>query len=110
MAQRTKGAVPSPRSGGRGSALIIAVGLIFAAGVGFAVGYTVGKKSSEMQPMQLVGSREKPTAPAPTPPRKPAEPEDPLKAPKIAINVPAHAPTKGPADAPITIVEFSEFQ
>jgi hypothetical protein len=110
MAQKVKQAVPDPKQGGRSSALLIGLGLIFAAGVGFAVGYTVGKKGG-MQPVQLVGSREKPQ---PTPPsrreRPPPEPEDPLKAPKTPIEVAAHSPTKGPKNAPVTIVEFSEFQ
>jgi len=110
MAQKQNRSVPSPKPSRRGSGFLVGVGLLFSAGVGFAVGYTVGKKSSEMQSVQLLGSREKPQPQPPQPPRRPPEPEDPLKAPKVAISVPAHAPTKGPGNAPVTIIEFSEFQ
>lgn len=113
MSQKIKpSAVPSPRSGMRSSAFLIGLGLLFAAGVGFAVGYTVGKKTSSMQPMQLLGSRDKPQPPPPERPKPPPprEPEDPFKGPKTEIAVAAHSPSKGPQNAPITIVEFSEFE
>ena len=112
MAQKSgKGAVPTPRSGGKNTLLITVLGLVFMTGVGFAVGYTVGKKSEGgMQTMQLVGSKEKPKPPPAAAPERQKEPEDPLKAPKVAVDIPAHSPTKGPANAPVTIVEFSEFQ
>ena len=113
MTQKPKpSAVPSPRSGLRNSAFLIGLGLLFAAGVGFAVGYTVGKKTSSMQPMQLLGSRDKPQPPPPERPKPPPprEPEDPLKGPKTEIAVAAHSPSKGPKNAPVTIVEFSEFE
>jgi protein-disulfide isomerase len=105
--------VPAPRQGGRNTIFLTVAGLVFTTGVGFAVGYTVGKKSSEMQAVQLVASKDKPQPSRPqppSPPPKPREPEDPLKAPKVTVNVPSHSPSKGPAGAPITIVEFSEFQ
>ena len=112
MTQKPKStAVPPPRGGLRSSAFLIGLGLLFAAGVGFAVGYTVGKKTSSMQPMQLLGSRDKPQPPPPERPKPPPrEPEDPLKGPKAAIEVAAHSPAKGPKNAPVTIVEFSEFE
>ena len=113
MAQKTgKSAVPAPRAGGRNTTLMTIAGLVFTTGVGFAVGYTVGKKSGNMQAIQLVGSKDKPTAPPPAAaPQKREEPEDPLKAPKRTdLVLSEHTPTKGPANAPITIFEFSEFQ
>ena len=107
----TRGAVPPPRSGGRNTVFLTVAGLVFTTGVGFAVGYTVGKKSSDMQAVQLVGSKEKPVAPKPAAaPQRPQEPEDPMKAPKKNIPIAAHSPFKGPANAPVTLVEFSEFQ
>jgi protein-disulfide isomerase len=33
-----------------------------------------------------------------------------LDPPRIAVNIPASAPSRGPAGAPVTVVEFSDFQ
>jgi len=109
MAQRRRTAVPPPKSGRRGAPFLVGLGLVFAAGVGFAVGYTVGKKSSSMQPLTMTATRDKPRPPpAPRPRRQP--PPDPLKAPKANVTVAAYTPIKGPKTAKVTIVEFSDFQ
>ena len=74
------------------------VGFLFAAAVGFGFGYAVGTGKQGASPSAPVADNK------PSDPGKPATAEDIFKVP-VGTSF-----AKGPADALVTIVEFSDFQ
>ena len=83
----------------------------FLAGIGFTIGYRQGKGSGDIYMPSpgtnpLAGERGRNKGRK----NKRKEPPDPLKVPPARFNIPSHTAFKGPKNAPITIIEFADFQ
>ncbi len=64
-----------------------------------------GTKPADLYAKLIAGGA---TAPAPAPSAAPSAPAAPVK--PVFVEIPANAPSKGPADAKVTIVAFSDFE
>lgn len=84
------------------AALGVVLGLLVGAGTGFAVGRTTA-------PDDVARPAAAPAAPATTPaaPAQPQESTPPAVVPDVAVE---GRPAQGDADAPVTIVEFTDYQ
>jgi protein-disulfide isomerase len=80
-------------------------GMVGVGAVAFALGYQLGRNQPGVTPPPVA---QKPTTPQPT---KPDAPRPPAPQDNTVYKVPVRdAHCKGPADAKVTILEFSEFQ
>ena len=86
---------------------LIAVLVIALMGVSFVSGYTIGGSANTITG---AATAQQPTAQQPTQPTAPSQPSQP-SAPSPTVQVSADDdPVKGDANAPIEIIEFSDFQ